>query len=215
MDWLSLYHECELVAAARQQNLAAAAGDVSPKLPTKRVVLGMWKESYLRRADVLQASLENAYGEVGVGRWTADLVSRRELSRRLVTHRIPLLFYLGHGRERGWAGYRGLRIHHLEPPPEPMGLVVSLSCRTLEFGRQLVGEGYAQAFLGADDAMGVPGLTKLVSILARVFATESGLPATAADLLSATQQYVSRATSVELKDAWAQLQLLGPGTTQI
>lgn len=215
MDWLNLYHECEQVAAARRSSLAVAASDFSLKLPAKRVILAMWKESYLRRADTLQKSLEKAYGEVGVGRWTADLVSRQELSHRLTTHRIPLVFYLGHGRERGWAGYRGLRIHHLAPPPEPMGLVVSLSCRTLEFGRQLVGEGYAQAFLGADDAMGVPGLTKLVSILARVFAAKNGPPATADDLLSATHQYVSRSNSVELKDAWAQLQFLGPGTTQI
>lgn len=214
MNWLELYQECDLVAAAKRSSLAAVSV-ASPNLTPQRVILSMWNASYLRRADTLQAGLKRAYGKAGVARWTADLVGRRELSHRLATHRIPLAFYLGHGRERGWAGYRGLRIHHLQQPAEPMGLVVSLSCRTLEFGRQLVEEGYALAFLGSDQAMGVPGLTRLVGTIATVFSAENGPPKTADDLLSATDRYVSRSTSVELQDAWAQLQLLGPGKTQI
>lgn len=216
MDWLNLYQECERVAATRGSSLVATSpGDVQVLTAPQRVILSMWKDSYLRRADTLQAGLKKAYGETGVSRWTADLVSRRELSNRLAQHRIPLAFYLGHGRERGWSGYRGLRIHHLQPPAVPLGLVVSLSCRTLEFGQQLVGEGYAKSFLGSDQAMAVSGLTRLVGIFASVFAAESGPPKTAADLIAATDQYVSQSTSLELQDAWRQLQLLGPETTQI
>lgn len=214
MDWLKLYQECELVAAAKETPLATASKDLVNSSP-QRVILSMWKGSYLRRADTLQAGLEKAYGTAGVARWTADLIGRRELSQRLASQPISLAFYLGHGRERGWAGYRGLRFHHLQQPSDPMGLVVSLSCRTLEFGRQLVGEGYAQAFVGSEQAMGVSGLTRLVSTFATAFAAESGPPKIANDLLSAIDRYVTRSTSVELKDTWAQLQLLGPGTTRI
>ena len=177
--------------------------------------MSMWKESYLRRADTLQNGLKIAYGETGVARWTADLVGRRELGHLLATHRIPLAFYMGHGRERGWAGYRGLRIHHLQQPLEPMGLVVSLSCRTLEFGRQLVEEGFAQAFLGSDQAIRIPGLTKLVGIFAPIFASKTGPPRAANDLISITDQFVSLSTSAELQDTWAQFQLIGAQTTQI
>lgn len=214
MDWLKLHQECALVAAAKEESLTAPS-PASLNLLPQRVILSMWKASYLRRADTLQVGLEKAYGEVGVARWTSDLVSRQDLADRLATHQIPLAFYLGHGRERGWAGYRGLRIHHLKPPIKPMGLVVSLSCRTLEFGRQLLGEGYAQAFLGSEEAMSIAGLTKLVGNIASVFAVENGPPKTADNMLSALEQYVSQSNSVELKNTWDQLQLLGPGSTQI
>ena len=214
MDWLKLYQECEKVEAARGTPLATSNKTLG-NLKPQRVILSMWKETYLRRADTLQEGLNKAYGEAGVAQWTANLDRRQEVSHRQATHRIPLVFYLGHGRERGWSGYRGLRIHHLQPPVEPMGLVVSLSCRTLDFGRELVKEGYAQAFLGADEAMGIPGLTRLVATIATVFANEYNFLNTADDFLTFTDRYVSLSTSVELHNVWSQLQLLGPGTTKI
>lgn len=214
MDWLKLYQECEQLAVVKESSLTDPKKILLSREP-KRVILAMWKSSYLRRANTLQVGLKSAYGEAGVARWTSDLVGRQDLCHRLATHRIPLAFYLGHGRERGWSGYRGLRIHHLQQPAEPVGLVVSLSCRTLVFGRQLVEKGYARAFLGSDQAMGVPGLTRLVATIANVFANENRLLKTADDFLTITDRYVTLSTSDELQDVWSQLQLIGPRTTKI
>ncbi|WP_107039775.1 hypothetical protein [Brumimicrobium mesophilum] len=214
MDWIKLYHECEQVTAVKEKALTDPSNSLITLEP-QRVILAMWKETYLRRSNTLQIGLEKAFGENGVARWTADLVGRQDLSQRLATHRIPLAFYLGHGHERGWSGYRGLRIHHMQKPAEPIGLVVSLSCRSLDFGHQLVEKGYAQSFLGSDQAMKVAGLTKLVAVIANVFAENGSLLKTVEEFLIITDKYVSISTSDELKEAWSQLQLLGPKTTQI
>lgn len=215
MDWMALHTEVEKVNASllSKQTESTSAQLVCQR--PRRLVLAMWKDSYLRRADTLQSGLEKAYGKAGVERWTADLVSRTSLSQKLATHRIPLAVYLGHGRERGWSGYRGLRLHHLRPPAEPVGLLVSLSCETLAFGQQLLEEGYVQAFLGSKYALAIPGLTRLVGGLARVFSMEEKPPITAAELMSKLDEYVSASSSVELKEVWSQLQLIGNPSTSI
>lgn len=214
MDWLKLYKECERAAVIKDISLASQSKTPFCQKP-KRVILSMWEEHYLKGADILQAGLTQAYGEDGIARWTSDLVSRQELCIRLATHRIPLAFYLGHGREQGWSGYRGLRIHHLHQPAEPMGLIVSLSCNTLDFGRQLIEEGYVQAFLGSEQSMKVSGVARLVCLFSTVFYNKNSLLNTANDLLEITEEYVSLSNSKELHEVWSQLKFLGSGTTNI
>lgn len=64
--------------------------------------------------------------------------------------------YIGHGRPVGWAGYRGVRSHHLAGSPHPVAAILSLTCLTasrrrtgISFAEQVVVQGSAAACLGA------------------------------------------------------------------
>ena len=181
----------------------------------RRVVMAMWKETYLRRARHLLAALRTAYGPAGTADWSADRTDRSHLITRLATAHVPLAFYLGHGRERGWTGYRGLRWHHLEHRPfrRPLGALVSLSCSNLEFGRKWVGEGRAQAFLGSPEPVRVTGLVRLVSTIADCFSGRPPAPpVTIGQLVEQIDRRVDVRGEGELSEAWDKFILLGdPG----
>jgi hypothetical protein len=70
---------------------------------------------------------------------------------------MGLSIYLGHARPKGWVGYYGIRIHHLQAyKNEPMGAVLSICCHTasrkrtgISFSENLVYQGLAASSFGA------------------------------------------------------------------
>jgi len=128
------------------------------------VVLAMWKELYLswgnRFLDWMRQGTNG--GAVEVSPWFSDLVSRDELCGMLATG-PAFAVYVGHGRSRGWSGYRGLRWEHVESleVQKPCGVIVSLSCDTLKrekdvpsFGSRWIRLGRSCAFVGSTERLG-------------------------------------------------------------
>ncbi|WP_116105962.1 hypothetical protein [Lewinella sp. IMCC34191] len=209
MDYLTYHNETE---NHRERRTGVQPQPTYLPLPT-RVVMAMWKETYLKRAADLYRALSRAYGPARVANWSADRVGRDELVRRLAGGPVPLAFYLGHGRPRGWSGYRGLRYHHLEAVPTgerpAVGALISLSCSTLEFGRQLVDGGRAGAFLGAAAPLRIPTLLRLLAEFGAVYGAEGPPPATIRDLISRMDRRVAASAHPELAALWEQFELLG------
>jgi hypothetical protein len=118
-------------------------------------VLSQWNPQYLQLARRIETLLRR--DRTAVFRWTADLLLREEMARGLGSG-LAAAIYVGHGRPIGWAGYRGTRIHHLasEAAAEPLGVLISLCCRTasrrrtgLSFAEAIPLEGLAAAAVGA------------------------------------------------------------------
>ena len=108
-----------------------------------------------RLADrIIRLAGEDRSGALVPTRWTAYEMDRAELVRKLGLG-PGLVVYVGHGRPTGWVGYAGLRSHHLVPG-EPIGAVLSLTCKTasrrrtgLSFAEALPLRGIAVASVGA------------------------------------------------------------------
>ncbi|HEX9823579.1 MAG TPA: C25 family cysteine peptidase [Actinomycetota bacterium] len=132
-------------AAARVLARGEEAGPVA--------VLAQWHQRYLRLADRMEANLAGT--RFPVLRWSAERITRDDVADALGLG-IGLAVYFGHGRPSGWAGYRGMRAHHLAGRDEPIGAVISATCRTasrwrtgMSFSERLVLEGAAASSVGA------------------------------------------------------------------
>ncbi|NIM92129.1 MAG: hypothetical protein GTO18_00225 [Anaerolineales bacterium] len=88
--------------------------------------------------------------------WRASRLSREEVCERLAGG-AGLVFYLGHGRARGWSGFQALRWHHVTAHTQkhPVGTVIAFACNTLTrtrgvvpFGTHYVTSGRVAAYLG-------------------------------------------------------------------
>lgn len=100
----------------------------SRPLPGPVVVLGQWQDRFLRVSARTVRWFEKHGGVRGVHRWTAERIVGPDVIRGLM-HGPGLAFYYGHGRERGFAGYHGLRAKHLpEIWPEPVAALLAVCC---------------------------------------------------------------------------------------
>jgi hypothetical protein len=143
-------------------------------------VLAMWKELYLiwgkRFVQWMQRGVHDK--EVEVQAWFADTVSRQDLCQRLAAG-PQLAVYVGHGRSRGWSGYRGLRWEHVVAVEmrQPCGVLISLACDTLKrtrgvfpFGCQWVSEGRSCSYVGSADRVGYEANAAFAHELGQMFA---------------------------------------------
>ena len=120
-------------------------------------LLAQWNRRYLALARRMEANLL-ADAEAGprLFHWTAERVTRGDLVRGLRAG-LGAGVYFGHGRPSGWAGYHGLRAHHLtEAAGEPLGALLSVTCLTanrrrvgLSFSESVTLGGAAASALGA------------------------------------------------------------------
>jgi hypothetical protein len=179
------------------------------------VVTAMQKPSYVAWA----LRLQNAFAPVAApGRAELRLpatTTRDELAARLGDG-FRLCLYAGHGRSRGWSGYRGLRWPHLAAV-EARGVggsVVSLSCSALRsdrvlsrpFGLEWIWSGRLCSFLGAVDVL---RLRSLVRIAGFMLAASEARPATIGALVCAVDERVQGARDEELAADWRQFRLVG------
>ena len=123
----------------------------------------MWKKFYLDLARSLSKVIinQNKYKLIS---WLADETPRDGLVKNLSTvYFIDIVLYFGHGRSRGWSGYRGIRWHHIKKTiqEEPnVGSVISMTCDNLKFennkipfGVKWVKDKKAYSFFGATDSV--------------------------------------------------------------
>ncbi len=119
-------------------------------------LMSQWDVRYLALAGRMAANVQDQDPTLSVFQWTADRITRDDLVHALGTG-PGLGIYFGHGRPRGWAGYHGLRAHHLlGRASEPTGAILSMTCRTasrwgvgLSFSEEIVLGGVAAAAVGA------------------------------------------------------------------
>lgn len=119
-------------------------------------LLGQWEERTLRLAKLTEVSLLDSPQSLRVFRWTSERIVRPDLLRALGCG-PGVAIYFGHGRARGWAGYEGVRAHHLpQVLREPVGAVLSLTCQVasrhkvgLSFAEEMVLQGFCAATLAA------------------------------------------------------------------
>lgn len=183
-------------------------------------VLAMWKPLYLAWAERFTTALRGSDrdGPARVRDSTADRVDRAEVCRRLA--RGPALaIYLGHGRVRGWSGYRGLRFGHVESVPvvRPVGVLLSLTCKTLAaerghspFGLRWIRTGRACAVLGAVEAVEIGPLEEIADALLALLG--DGTERTLGSLIAELDAGLRRQGSPGALRNWTRFRLLGdPG----
>lgn len=184
--------------------------------PLVHAVLAMWKASYLSWGE----RLVHAFGAAGSGArvewWPATDVLREQLCTRLATG-PDVVIYVGHGRERGWTGYRGVRMQHVlaHAPERPVGALLAFTCRNLlptvdgepSFGEGWVTSGRARAFLGAVDAVRVEPLEQIGRHLEALLATAS--LHTLADLVRALDARLRAEDDFAVLEAWRSFRVVG------
>lgn len=118
-------------------------------------LLAQRSRRYLNLAARIRRLLNERADPDSVFWWPADEIVRADLVRGLGLG-LGTAIYVGHGRPTGWAGYAGVRAHHLSATAQPCGLVISLACHTasrrrtgLSFSEALVLRGTAAAALGS------------------------------------------------------------------
>jgi len=143
-------------------------------------VLGMMKPFYIKWGEkIYRHLLEKRYKEKEVFKYLADTTTRLELAKKLSSG-CSLAIYVGHGRSRGWSGYRGFRWKHIEKFEQkiPIGNMISLSCSSLKhdkefslpFGLQWVMEGRCCAFIGTWDSVQIKPLAVITNIFLKCMA---------------------------------------------
>jgi len=124
--------------------------------PGPLALLSQWQPRYLRLAARMDARLATAGGPpFPLLRWTSERITRDDLASGLRSG-LGLAIYFGHGRPSGWAGYHGLRAHHLVGQPgEPLGAMLSVTCLTAS--RWRVGLSFSEAVTLGGAAAGAVG----------------------------------------------------------
>lgn len=138
-------------AAAAVLRRPAAGLDVGPV-----ALLSQWDDRALRVMRRAEHFLRRTASGLGIFRWTAERIVRRDLLVALRSG-LGLALYAGHGGPNGWSGYQGLHVRHLaHARGEPLGAVLSICCETasrrrigLSFCEALVLDGLAAAAVGA------------------------------------------------------------------
>lgn len=180
-------------------------------------ILAMWKPFYLEWGRRFSGAISRGYGNCAdVRGWFADETTREELSENLGTG-PDLVIYIGHGRRRGWSGYRGVRWSHLGAVAEakPAGIVVSLSCDNLKveagkdpaFGIQWLRHGRAIAFFGAVKAIADDAMVGVAEVLAGEL--RLGNHACLGSLLVAVDARLRSHGSPEMMEAWNSFRTVG------
>lgn len=142
----------------------------------KALVLAMMKPFYLHWGEKIYQSLRKkcVNEKEHIFKHFADDTTKGELSLYL-SQGCSLAIYVGHGRSRGWSGYRGVRWKDVAtyPQKKTIGSIISLSCSSLKqdkefslpFGLQWVMEGRCSTFLGSIDAVEIKPLAIITEIL--------------------------------------------------
>ncbi len=211
-------------APALSDSVAHRPEAAPPEAPW--VVAAMAKDVFLRPTDGWADTLNRA------GCPTLDLRADRARRSDLAAAlgKGPgVVLYAGHGRNRGWGGYQGLRLPHLaaaEPEetgpegaaPRPAGLVIAFACDTLKrsrsrtpFGIGLVEAGCARAYLGAVGSLRTSDAEALAEVVIPLLAHRSH--ATVASLLQGIEGAVGATGAA--RRAWRSFRLIGDPLTPL
>ena len=181
-------------------------------------VLAMWKPFYLMWANRFVSAMMEGFSQNGsrVIPLFADNTSRDTLCEAL-WQGPQLALYVGHGRSRGWSGYRGFRWKHIAENKQirPIGSLITLTCDNLKpgregkvpFGVRWVLTGRAGAFLGAIDSIEVKPLETIAQFFLDHFA--SGEITNVGQLISSVNQNVNDCGDHTVHENWSCFRLIG------
>lgn len=179
------------------------------------LVTAMQKPSYVAWAQRLAQAFATDVAPALTSLRLPATTTRDELAA-LLGDGFRLCLYAGHGRSRGWSGYRGLRWPHLAAVPARGigGSVVSLSCSALRrdrvlsrpFGLEWIWSGRLCSFLGTVDALRMRSLVRIAGFM---LASREARPATIGALVCAVHDRVLDAHDEELAADWCRFRLVG------
>ena len=204
---------------------ASGGGEITPWLDALRKtsrrsthVLAMWKPFYLGWGERFVAALQAGYGrsEAPVVAQFADTTTKEDLCASLWKG-PQLVIYLGHGRSRGWSGYRGLRWHHIASGEQvqPVGTLIALTCDNLKpgrsgetaFGLRWVMEGRAKTFLGAIQEVEITAMEVIAEYLLGHFS--DGRCRLLGELIAAVDRDVQLSGEAAIQKNWSYFRLVG------
>ncbi len=185
--------------------------------PMKALSLSMMKPLYMNWGEKIYSSLRKSrYAKKDVRKHFPDTTTSHELGRKL-SKGCALAIYVGHGRSRGWSGYRGFRLHHLDKFKQiaPIGSLISLSCSSLKkdkkdslpMGLQLIMEGRSCAFLGTWDAVHIVPLRTITKILLDILSQKSQEPI--GQVLQKAHQKIISLNDSHVIENWEKFRLIG------
>lgn len=194
-----------------------ALGGFDRRLCRDTLVMGMMKPFYVKWAERFHRELQGAdTAGARIEKRLPDTTTRSELSD-LLSRGLKLGIYIGHGRSRGWSGYRGFRWEHVEEHTQsaPIGSMISLSCSSLKqdkvasvpSGLNWIMSGRCCAFFGACDAVKIQPLVHIARIMLELLSSPS--VARLDELLRLTAQRVALIDEAEVADNWARFRLIG------
>jgi len=159
VGWLPDVHTDLATFAAASARVARRATGRSGPL----AILGQWDARYLQLATRMERRLGSRAGVPGAVRWTAERLTREDVVRGL-RFGVGAAVYFGHGRPTGWAGYHGMRAHHVVGVPgEPVGALFSVTCLTAS--RWNTGLSFTEALVLGGGAAGAVGAVATVEHL--------------------------------------------------
>ena len=186
--------------------------------PNTYQVLAMWKPFYLMWAKRFVSAITEGFSQNGsrVIPLFADDTSRDALCEAL-WQGPQMALYVGHGRSRGWSGYRGFRWEHIAEKKQirPVGSLITLTCDNLKpgregkasFGVRWVRNGRAGAFFGAIDSIEVKPLETIAQFFLDHFS--SGEISTIGQLISNVDRDVKLYGDHTVRKNWSRFRLLG------
>lgn len=180
-------------------------------------VLSMWKDFYLKWADLYASSLDAGYSSNGnrIVKWYADELLADDVSASLASG-PSLAIYLGHGRSRGWTGYRGLRWHHIENQKKyvPLGVLMSITCKNLliehnqvPFGMKWIISGRARTFIGAVHDVKINPLIKISHKFTEIF--RKGKHNSVSGILREMDRDIKSSGNRDMITCWNRFRLIG------
>lgn len=198
-------------------NWIKAVDDFSEKKPEKVLALAMMKPFYMKWGEkIYQCLRKERYAKNIVSKHFGDTTTNLELGKKL-SKGCNLAVYVGHGRSRGWSGYRGFRWKHLAINKQlaPIGSLISLSCSSLmhdkemslPMGLQLIMEGRSCSFLGTWDAVQIVPLRTITTILLDLFSEDRQQPL--GELLYQAHQRIIAIEDPAVTENWFNFRLIG------
>jgi hypothetical protein len=140
------------------KNFVDAAVEIHQRINTNSPVIFLAQQlpRYLKVTDKILQELENDPGKINTCKWTSDVIFPGDMLYG-INQGSGLSVYMGHGRTTGWAGYSGVRSHHLNHfKNKPSAAIFSICCWTAgrknvkrSFCEMLLQEGIAATALGA------------------------------------------------------------------
>ncbi len=181
-------------------------------------LMSMWKPFYLKWARIFGRTLREGYSSSGikVQDWCADRVLGEELSVNL-SRGVGLGIYTGHGRSRGWSGYRGLRWQHIEATTmiKPVSCLIALTCdnlkfdrqRSLPFGVQWIASGRGCAFFASVEKVQIHPLIHIASAMVRAFS--QGKLSNIGEIIRETDLEIKQNPDPQVTTCWKSFRLIG------
>ncbi|MCB9251206.1 MAG: hypothetical protein H6605_01960 [Flavobacteriales bacterium] len=106
--------------------------------PQNGLVMSMMKPFYLKWADKICTKLQSRSGDAKKIQMPLPEDTTKDELGKILSTGAEIAVYTGHGRSRGWSGYRGFRWSNVQAfeQTEPIGAFFSFSCESLSMDRE-------------------------------------------------------------------------------